>query len=110
MPQSLEFGPFKGTVGSCEGVDFIPSKIGLLLWLYGVFKGTGSELRLKKSAISGQKTAKPKFSKIRQKSNFAPILLGRISKFSEEQDLSEKQGQISVATIFKFARFNLNLV
>ena len=51
------------------------------------------------------KAAKPKFSKIRQKSNFAPILLGRISKFSEEQDLSEKQGQISVATIFKFARF-----
>ena len=33
------------------------------------------------------------------------MLMGRISKFSEEQDLSEKQGQISVATIFKFARF-----
>ena len=51
------------------------------------------------------KTAKPKFSKIRQKSNFAPILLGCISKFLEEQDLSETQGQISVATIFKLARF-----
>ena len=70
-----------------------------------MIKDTGSELRLKKSAISGQKTAKPKFSKIRQKSNFAPILTGCISKFFEEQDLSEKQGQISMATIFKFARF-----
>ena len=58
-----------------------------------------------KKVISWQFTAKPKFSKIRQKSNFAPILLGRISKFLEEQDLSGKQGQISVATNSKFARF-----
>ena len=50
------------------------------------------------------KTEKPKFSKIRQKSNFALILLDRISKFLEEQDLLDKQGQISVATIFKFAK------
>ena len=59
------------------------------------------------------KTAKPKSSKIRQKSNFAPMLMGRMSKFSEEQDLSDKLGQISVATIFKFARFimaNLKIV
>ena len=63
-----------------------------------------------KTVQSGQKTAKPKFSKIRQKSNFALILLSRISKFLEEQDLLEKQGQISVATIFKFVRSNLNLV
>ena len=61
----------------------------------------------KKHPISGQKTSKPNFLKIRQKSNFAPILMGRISKFLEEQDLSEKQGQTSVATIFKFTIINL---
>ena len=31
--------------------------------------------------------------------------MGRMSKSSEEQDLSDKQDQTSVATIFKFARF-----
>ena len=62
-------------------------------------------MKFRKNLKSGQKTAKPKFSKIRQKSNFAPILLGRISKFSEEQDLPEKQCQISLTLIFKFARF-----
>ena len=70
-------------------------------------KGDETEI-LKKTLKVGNffnKTAKPKFSKIRQKSNFAPILLGCISKFLEEQGLSEKQGQISVATIFKLARF-----
>ena len=59
------------------------------------------------------KMAKPKSSKIRQKSNFAPMLMNRMSKFSEEQDLLDKQGQTSVATIFKFARFimaNLKIV
>ena len=70
-------------------------------------KGVETEISQKTQKVGNlsTKTAKPKFSKIRQKSNFAPILLGRISKFSEEQDLSDKQGQISVAPIFKFARF-----
>ena len=70
-------------------------------------KGVETEISQKTQKVGNlsTKTAKPKFSKIRQKSNFAPILLGCISKFSEEQGLLEKQGQISLATIFKHARF-----
>ena len=69
--------------------------------------------KCEKMALSGQKTAKPKSSKIRQKSNFAPISMGRMSKFLEEQDLSDELGQTSVAASFKFARFimaNLKIV
>ena len=49
---------------------------------------------------------KPKIFKNPPKIQFCSDVDGPHVKFSEEQDLSEKLGQISVATIFKFARFN----
>ena len=74
----------------------------------------GVEIEISEKTLKvGKKHQKPKSSKIRQKSNFAPMLMSRMSKFSEEQDLSDKLGQTSVATIFKFARFimaNLKIV
>ena len=35
---------FPEVPGSNLPVDFVPGKIGPLLWLYGVFKDTGSEM------------------------------------------------------------------
>ena len=58
-----------------------------------------------KSGNLSTETAKPKFSKIRQKSIFGPTLTFLTSKFLEEQGHSDEQGKTSVSAIFKIARF-----
>ena len=62
--------------GSCAPVDFIPNKIGPLLWLYGVIKDTGSELRLKKKCHKWAKNSKTKIFKNPPKIQFCSDIDG----------------------------------
>ena len=78
--------PMTPTTSFPKALDVIYSKNGVRLFSYtkcghssqGTWKGP--IWNIAKNAKSGQKTAKPKFSKIRQKSNFGPIVRSRMWK------------------------------